>query len=406
MDTPSPLKFEGSQACLTVKLAYAAGITKRVRDAPKSFEALKTTAKAQMCRKGLADTQAQDLSVTYADDTGDIINVSDDEDLITAYEVAGTHMKGNIKFEIRPRSPVPKAKTASAPDEEMKFAEKPLPQPSSLVQDPESDDSSDSDSDTPEMMSKEKKREQKLLRKQQREQAKQERQQARQERQEEKDANAPNKKCFKRLIKKEMERQCQQIFNDLLNSDNLGGEEGGEQIDSNASKKPEEVVHTRVACDGCDAHPIVGVRYKCSVCKNFDFCSKCEQRREHPHPFLKIYLPSQAPKAMFTVIDENMQNANPDIDTNLINPLSQLFGQWRNSMSQPQGMDTFYHGRGGRGGCGRGRGRGRGCHFRGGFSPFGGHCQRADGNSEETPDDGVNRGQVWRSAFKNQRGSK
>jgi len=53
------------------------------------------------------------------------------------------------------------------------------------------------------------------------------------------------------------------------------------------------VVHENYTCDGCNAHPIVGVRYKCSVCHDFDYCEKCEANIEHPHPFLKIKKPEQ-----------------------------------------------------------------------------------------------------------------
>lgn len=34
--------------------------------------------------------------------------------------------------------------------------------------------------------------------------------------------------------------------------------------------------------------PIEGVRYACSVCKNFNFCAECEDRVKHEHHFLKI----------------------------------------------------------------------------------------------------------------------
>lgn len=33
-----------------------------------------------------------------------------------------------------------------------------------------------------------------------------------------------------------------------------------------------QVVHTHVTCDECHAHPIVGIRYKCVVCPDFDVC--------------------------------------------------------------------------------------------------------------------------------------
>ena len=63
--------------------------------------------------------------------------------------------------------------------------------------------------------------------------------------------------------------------------------------------------------------PVVGVRYKCSICKDYDFCARCEEATDHEHPFLKIYRPEQAPTAVFTVIDENMKG-NADIEVNAI----------------------------------------------------------------------------------------
>jgi len=51
----------------------------------------------------------------------------------------------------------------------------------------------------------------------------------------------------------------------------------------------EEVAHQHVACDGCGARPIRGVRYKCTQCSNYDLCSKCEEAKKHPnHPLAKI----------------------------------------------------------------------------------------------------------------------
>jgi len=43
-------------------------------------------------------------ALTYKDDTGDIINVSDDEDLHAAYEVADDALGGQLKLEVKPRS--------------------------------------------------------------------------------------------------------------------------------------------------------------------------------------------------------------------------------------------------------------------------------------------------------------
>jgi len=47
-------------------------------------------------------------------------------------------------------------------------------------------------------------------------------------------------------------------------------------------------VHPSVICDGCQVSPITGIRYKCSVCPDFDLCERCEAEKPHSHPLLKI----------------------------------------------------------------------------------------------------------------------
>jgi len=88
---------------LAVKLTCE-NVTKRVREAPETFEALKQSVKAQMC-KGTASeyVKAGQYSITYEDDTGDIINVSDDEDLQAAYDVAENSMNRQLKLSIKKR---------------------------------------------------------------------------------------------------------------------------------------------------------------------------------------------------------------------------------------------------------------------------------------------------------------
>ena len=107
------------------------------------------------------------------------------------------------------------------------------------------------------------------------------------------------RKVFKRLIKKELEKQSAQIFQELYNCN---------EIDK---QKVSSVTHPKVKCAGCKMFPIVGPRYKCSVCKHFDFCSTCEERKPHDHAFLKINRPEQEPKAIYCVVDDNVKGFNP-----------------------------------------------------------------------------------------------
>lgn len=46
--------------------------------------------------------------------------------------------------------------------------------------------------------------------------------------------------------------------------------------------------HGGVRCDGCGNHPIIGIRYKCLVCENFDLCEKCEDGVGHDHPMIRL----------------------------------------------------------------------------------------------------------------------
>lgn len=64
-----------------------------------------------------------------------------------------------------------------------------------------------------------------------------------------------------------------------------------------------KATHRSVRCDGCNTFPLVGIRYKCAVCEDFDFCEKCEEKINHPHPFLKIRIPELAPSFIVCGVD-------------------------------------------------------------------------------------------------------
>lgn len=70
--------------------------------------------------------------------------------------------------------------------------------------------------------------------------------------------------------------------------------------------KPKFLIeHKSVACDGCGVSPIIGIRYKCCICKNFDFCEICEERLNHAHPFIKLLSPDNAPTAIIAGLNES-----------------------------------------------------------------------------------------------------
>jgi len=97
-----------------------------------------------------------------------------------------------------------------------------------------------------------------------------------------------------------------------------------------SSQSVEQPIHRRVTCDGCGINPIVGVCYKCSVCEDFDYCAKCEQIVEHPHPFLKLKDPRQRPVTIITVLREDapmpeaQNKSEPSIEQSFGNSLTKV----------------------------------------------------------------------------------
>lgn len=112
-----------------------------------------------------------------------------------------------------------------------------------------------------------------------------------------------NRKALKNLIQQELQNQSKDIFKEILKAPVIEGLPEEEESKEIPNKAP--IVHQKVSCDGCEVSPIVGIRYKCSVCKDFDFCSNCEERLAHEHPFLKIRHPNNVPDVMITILPEN-----------------------------------------------------------------------------------------------------
>jgi hypothetical protein len=54
-----------------------------------------------------------------------------------------------------------------------------------------------------------------------------------------------------------------------------------------------QAVHHHVKCDVCGIHPIRGIRYKCTVCEDYDLCESCESSGKHDlaHPLVKMARP-------------------------------------------------------------------------------------------------------------------
>ena len=76
--------------------------------------------------------------------------------------------------------------------------------------------------------------------------------------------------------------------NFINNSDNNTKHNKKQSSNKNDIKKS---VHLRVKCNLCGISPIIGPRYKCCICSDYDLCSKCECKHDPNHPLAKFTIP-------------------------------------------------------------------------------------------------------------------
>ncbi|CAD8112630.1 unnamed protein product [Paramecium sonneborni] len=56
----------------------------------------------------------------------------------------------------------------------------------------------------------------------------------------------------------------------------------------------QKMIHSHYKCDGCQTAPIVGTRFKCLECPNFDLCESCQFKNlHHNHKLFKISNPQE-----------------------------------------------------------------------------------------------------------------
>lgn len=72
--------------------------------------------------------------------------------------------------------------------------------------------------------------------------------------------------------------------------------------------------HQGVICDGCSASPIVGIRWKCSVCPDYDLCEACEAKggvHDASHPLIKVVKPMIGVRGCPYMRARNNNNCGP-----------------------------------------------------------------------------------------------
>ena len=166
-------------------------------------------------------------------------------------------------------------------------------------------------------------------------------------------------KMRKQLIEKTL-KQNQEILNTYINQlSNIDKErqsvfhnemskviqQSQSQIKNNNMLMSVSSIHSNIKCELCFQQPIVGIRYKCSICPNYNLCEACEEKnyelKTHPHDFIRMRDPAvEKPKVIQQNIPQNgeYQLLQPE-DNNMIFSFEVLNKNLTYNMNQ--GKDKF-----------------------------------------------------------------
>ena len=91
---------------------------------------------------------------------------------------------------------------------------------------------------------------------------------------------------------KAKEKEMENKFNVMVDSMNSKLEENNNNNNNINLSSICNTIHHGIKCQKCFKEPIVGYRYKCSECNDYDLCQDCEEENfikgDHPHDFIKI----------------------------------------------------------------------------------------------------------------------
>lgn len=85
-----------------------------------------------------------------------------------------------------------------------------------------------------------------------------------------------------------MEKKREEDYNNSMSKIMMSNAQNEGNIIFSAVK----TTHHGIKCNKCGKNPIIGYRYKCSICKNYNLCENCEEKNyeteEHSHNFIKM----------------------------------------------------------------------------------------------------------------------
>ena len=74
--------------------------------------------------------------------------------------------------------------------------------------------------------------------------------------------------AFEERITKKVQTQCREECKNFLDA----------YFNQRMTNETSPATHSKIACAGCAAEPIVGIRYQCTVRKDYNLCERCEDK--------------------------------------------------------------------------------------------------------------------------------
>ena len=114
------------------------------------------------------------------------------------------------------------------------------------------------------------------------------------------------KKSLRLMVRSKLKNLEKNIISELCNDIK------NSQLISPNQISNSNIVHKGIKCNQCGKKDIIGIRYKCSTCPNYNLCENCEEDSTHDenHIFVKIREPVSAEKQLEEKITQSMLKRN------------------------------------------------------------------------------------------------
>ena len=99
------------------------------------------------------------------------------------------------------------------------------------------------------------------------------------------------KQSIKAIVQEKIKKMEEEMINEITSKVSLSSQ--SKILSSQMSKVDNQVVHKGINCSNCGMKDIKGIRYKCSVCDNYNLCEACESASTHDlnHILIKMRIP-------------------------------------------------------------------------------------------------------------------